>query len=83
MEVSVDVPVGSVEEERKKVREATFKDEVAKGYFWAELEEKRERYSEFKDEYEHMDDKTSYKAQYLETLMTNLKAEMEDLQKQV
>ncbi|MGV9200131.1 MAG: hypothetical protein ACOC44_13065 [Promethearchaeia archaeon] len=83
MEVSVDVPVGSVEEENKKVHESTFEEEFAKGYFWAELNEKQERLDEYMDEYNQMDDKSSYKGQYLATLMANLNAEVKKLKKQV
>lgn len=72
MEVVVKTPV-KVVEDRKKQKTEDFWHEFVKGYLEVEEMKKRELLKEYQEAYNNIEDKDSFNAQYLETLIFNLK----------
>ena len=60
----------------KKKRDADFFKELAKGYLEAEIFEKRKLLEEYLIAYDNLDEKESFNAQYLETLIAVLRDEI-------
>lgn len=58
-----------------------FVSEMARGYIDAEIMEKEKLMKEFSDEYQKMEDKDSFKGQYLESWIYMLKEEIKAIQK--
>lgn len=58
-----------------------FVSDMARGYFDAEVMEKEKLIKEFSEEYQKMNDKDSFKGQYLESLIYVLNKEIKTIQK--
>jgi len=72
MEVVVKAPVKVVKEDKTQTTKQFWK-EFGKGYLEVEKMKKKELLKEYQEAYENMEDKNSFNAQYLETLIFNLK----------
>jgi hypothetical protein len=55
-----------------------FAEELKQGYLYWELEKKQQQLSEYINAYQEIEDKDSFNAQYLETLIDLLKSEIID-----
>ena len=62
-------------EDVKKAQNSDFTCQLAQGYFEAEMMEKRERLNEYVKAYRETEDKDSFNAQYLKTLIDVLENE--------
>jgi len=58
-----------------------FVSELAKGHLWSEIDELEQRKTDFSVEYEQLNDKSSFKGQYLEVLIDNLESELKEKKK--
>lgn len=58
-----------------------FISELTKGYLWIEINELEQRLKEFSEKYEGLNDKDSFKGQYLEIFIENLKSEIKEKEK--
>jgi len=63
-------------EDVKNAQDFAFARELAQGYFEAEVMEKKGRLNEYVEAYREIEDKDSFNAQYLKTLIDNLKSEL-------
>jgi DNA/RNA-binding domain of Phe-tRNA-synthetase-like protein len=72
MEVVIKAPV-EVEEEDKKQTKEEFWKEFGRGYLEVEKMKNKELLKEYQEAYENIKNKNSFNAQYLETLIFNLK----------
>ena len=55
-----------------------FAEELKQGYLYWELEKKKQQLFDYINAYQDIEDKDSFNAQYLETLIDGLKAEIID-----
>ncbi|MFX1315722.1 MAG: hypothetical protein ACFE9T_07650 [Promethearchaeota archaeon] len=53
-----------------------FVEEIKRGYLYWEIEKKRQLLMEYLNAYQEIEDKNTFNAQYLETLIDVLKAEI-------
>jgi len=63
-------------EHHEKHSESDFTSELAKAYFELEFDNKKRRLDEYSKAYEQIEDKNSFNAQYLETLIDVLIIEL-------
>ncbi len=76
MEVMMDI-IGKSE----KIQDESFISEFANGYLNIEIVEKEDLINEFTEEYQNMEDKDSFKGQYLESWIDVLKTEVKEIKK--
>ena len=58
-----------------------FVSELAEGSLWIEIDELEQRLNDFSEEFEQINDKSSFKGQYLEVLIYNLESELKEMKK--
>jgi len=58
-----------------------FVSELAEGSLWSEIDELEQRLNDFSEEFEQINDKSSFKGQYLEVLIYNLESELKEMKK--
>ena len=55
-----------------------FVSELAEGSLWSEIDELSQRLNDFSEEFEQLNEKHSFKGQYLEVLIENLESELKE-----
>ncbi|MBD3253461.1 MAG: hypothetical protein GF383_00130 [Candidatus Lokiarchaeota archaeon] len=82
MEVTVNYNIGMVDEKDESQKER-FLREFGNGYLWAEIQEKEHQLAEYLNEIEFVskNKKDSFKEQYLDSIVWNLKKEISELKK--
>jgi len=82
MESVVNMYVNTQVEHNKVKPSSDFAKEFAEGLIWAQIEEKKELMEAYSKELRNMEDKESFKGQYLETLIWELNSEIKALKNQ-
>lgn len=73
----LEVKLPLIEDEEKK-QNNEFLKELAEGYLEVEISKKKELLKEYSKAYDNLQDKDSFNAQYLETLISVLRDELKD-----
>ena len=81
MQAFVNVQMVRDSEMRFETFETDFMTEFAKGYLQVDITEKEESLKEYENAFKELEDKNSFKADYISTLIDVLKMEIKDLRK--
>ncbi len=77
METVIKMNVDQFIKDRENRSDAKFLSELREGYLWAEVDRQEQFIEELTQELETMNDKDSFKAQYLESWIGSLKIDLE------
>ena len=78
MEIITRVDLENFAENTAKNSKAEFLSELAKGQLWAEVDRQEQFIKGLTNELENMEDKDSFKGQYLETWIESLKLDLKE-----
>jgi len=77
MQTITKVDLDQFVDKRAKNTNTKFLSEFSKGYLWAEIDKQEKFIEELTQELKNMENRDSFKAQYLETWIESLKIDLE------